>query len=101
MKFLIAVQALIFCCICRANMLALPEVPEGQIRIDGAINTDEYAKTSMLGGMVHYVRTRMIPRDVEVYLARSPEKPRSRFWQTGMTMWAMMYDRLWRRRWPA
>ena len=74
MKFLIAVPILVFCCICHANMLALPEVTEGQIRIDGEINTDEYAKTSMLGGMVHYVRTRMIPRDVEVYLASSPEK---------------------------
>lgn len=74
MKFLIAALILIFCCICHANMLALPEVTEGQIRIDGEINSDEYAKSSMLGGMVHYVRTRMIPRDVEVYLASSPEK---------------------------
>ena len=74
-KYLIpAIPALLFGLVCFADMASIPLAPESPILIDGAINADEYAETTMIGGMIHYVRNRMISRDVEVYLSSTPEK---------------------------
>ena len=73
-KYLIpTAAALLSALTCLADMAAIPRTTESPITIDGAINAEEYAGTTMIGGMIHYVRNRMISRDVEVCLSSTPE----------------------------
>lgn len=74
MKYLIsAIPALLCALTCLADMAAIPRTAKSPITVDGAINAEEYAKATMIGGMIHYVRNRMISRDVEVCLSCTPE----------------------------
>lgn len=57
-----------------ADEIVIPRDSSSAIIVDGKINKEEYQRTSMLGGMLHITKFRMVNRDVEVYFSSTPKE---------------------------
>ena len=56
-----------------ADQLTIPMTEKPRVVTDGVFSKDEYAVSSMFGGLVHKEKKRMVARDGDIYLTADRE----------------------------
>ena len=60
-------------CLATAENVFIPRMKEAPIKVDGIINQDEYARASLVEGMVQYKSRRLVNRNVAVLITSTEE----------------------------
>ena len=73
MKITIALGFVLASFLCLAENVFIPRMKEAPIQVDGIVNQEEYARASLVEGMVHFKAHRLINRNVSVFITSTEE----------------------------